>query len=130
MTLRQEVRDWLDSSGYDFETSKIMYDTGRYSYCVFMCHQTIEKLLKAIIIHVNKEIPKKSHNLRELLADCNFEVPADIETKILKLNPHYMFSRYPDIAGGPSYKMYNKQIAKECMDITEEAVTWLKQKLQ
>lgn len=45
-----------------------------------------------------------------------------------QLNPHYMFLRYPDIAGGPSYKMYNKQIAKECMDITEEAVTWLKQK--
>ena len=82
MTLRQEVRDWLDSSGYDFETSKIMYDTGRYSYCVFMCHQTIEKLLKAIIIHVNKEIPKKSHNLRELLADCNFKY-----LLILRQNP-------------------------------------------
>lgn len=42
--LRKEAQDWLDSSDYDFETSKIMFETGRYSYCVFMCHQTVEKL--------------------------------------------------------------------------------------
>lgn len=128
--MRKEAQDWVDSSIYDFETAGIMYDTGRYSYCAFICHQAIEKLLKAVIIHLNKEIPKKTHNLRELLAECKFEVPADIETKILKLNPHYMFSRYPDLAGGPSHKMYNSLIAKELMDISKEVAEWLTRKLQ
>jgi len=41
-----------------------------------------------------------------------------------------MVSRYPDAAGGPSFKMYNKHIAKEFMEMTEEVVKWLKQIFQ
>ena len=39
---------WVEMSDYDIETADAMLATGRYLYVGFMCHQTIEKILKAI----------------------------------------------------------------------------------
>ena len=38
---------WVEMSDYDIETADAMQATGRYLYVGFMCHQTIEKILKA-----------------------------------------------------------------------------------
>ncbi len=42
-----KVDYWLEMSDYDFETAKAMLATQRYLYVGFMCHQVIEKALKA-----------------------------------------------------------------------------------
>lgn len=34
-------------SDYDFDTAQAMLETKRYLYVGFMCHQVIEKILKA-----------------------------------------------------------------------------------
>ncbi|MDI3535237.1 MAG: hypothetical protein PWQ82_1602 [Thermosediminibacterales bacterium] len=128
--MRQEVKDWLESSEYDFETANTMFTTGRYNYCIFMCHQAVEKLIKALIIQLNKNFPPKTHNLHTLLKFVDSNPEKDIETIILKLNPHYMVSRYPDAAGGPSHKMYNDEIAKEFLEDTKKVLKWLKQKMK
>ena len=41
---------WLDSSEYDLQTAKAMLETCRYLYVGFMCHQAIEKALKAVLV--------------------------------------------------------------------------------
>lgn len=43
-----KVTYWIEMSDYDLETADAMLLTGRYLYVGFMCHQTIEKILKAI----------------------------------------------------------------------------------
>jgi HEPN domain-containing protein len=128
--LRPEVKDWTESSEYDFETAKAMLKAKRYNYCIFMCHQSVEKLLKALIIFLNKEFPPKTHNLIILLEAIDQNPDKEMETIILKLNPHYMVSRYPDAAGGPSHKMYNEQIALEFLKETERVLEWLRQKMK
>lgn len=42
-----KVTYWIEMSDYDLETADAMLLTGRYLYVGFMCHQTIEKILKA-----------------------------------------------------------------------------------
>ncbi len=42
-----KVKYWSDLSEYDYDTALAMMQTGRYLYVGFMCHQTIEKILKA-----------------------------------------------------------------------------------
>ncbi|KXG77506.1 hypothetical protein AN618_10580 [Fervidicola ferrireducens] len=128
--MRQEVLDWLESSEYDFETAKAMFKAGRYNYCIFMCHQAVEKLLKALVIFLKKEFPPKTHNLITLLEMIDQAPNKEMETIILKLNPHYMVSRYPDAAGGPSHKMYNDEIAREFLKETERVLQWLRQKMK
>lgn len=41
---------WLDAADYDLQTAKAMRETGRYLYVGFMCHQTIEKALKGVLV--------------------------------------------------------------------------------
>lgn len=46
---------WLDSAEYDLETARAMLETKRYLYVGFMCHQTIEKALKGVLVFRNPE---------------------------------------------------------------------------
>jgi len=128
--LRKEVIDWLASSDYDIESAGFMFQSGRYSWCVFMCHQAVEKLLKALIIYKKKEFPPRIHNIKMLYENTGIEQNDCIDTILLKLSPHYMLSRYPDVAGGPSHSMYNKCMAEELYKDTKKVLQWLKQKLQ
>ena len=45
--MNDKVTYWIEMSDYDFDTAKAMLETKRYLYVAFMCHQTIEKMLKA-----------------------------------------------------------------------------------
>ena len=38
---------WIDLADYDIETAETLYNGGRWLYVAFMCHQAIEKTLKA-----------------------------------------------------------------------------------
>ena len=64
---------WIDLANYDIETAKAMLQTGRYLYVGFMCHQVIEKALKALIARDcdEDEIPPKIHNLVRLSEKAN-----------------------------------------------------------
>ena len=46
---------WFDSAEYDLQTAKAMLETRRFLYVGFMCHQTIEKALKGILVTRNPE---------------------------------------------------------------------------
>jgi HEPN domain-containing protein len=45
--MQESMKYWLDLSEYDMETAIAMFETRRYLYVGFMCHQVVEKLLKA-----------------------------------------------------------------------------------
>lgn len=64
--MNEKVQYWLDIAEYDFETAQSMLKTKRYLYVGFMCHQVIEKSLKACYAPFKNEVPPYSHNLTQL----------------------------------------------------------------
>jgi HEPN domain-containing protein len=54
-----------------------------------MCHQTIEKALKAIYSKKFNEVPPRIHNLARLLKlnDLSDEIPDDLLEALHQLNP-------------------------------------------
>ena len=62
----EKVKYWLELSDYDFETAEAMLTSGRYLYVGFMCHQTIEKILKAYFTKIKKETAPFTHSLSHL----------------------------------------------------------------
>jgi HEPN domain-containing protein len=46
----EKVKYWVDLSDYDYDTAIAMQQSSRYLYVGFMCHQTIEKILKAYYV--------------------------------------------------------------------------------
>ena len=41
---------WLDGAEYDLQTANAMLETRRFLYVGFMCHQAVEKALKAVFV--------------------------------------------------------------------------------
>ena len=57
-----KIRYWAEFSDYDLDTAQAMLETRRFLYVGFMCHQVIEKALKArfgdntiVSLHVEPE---------------------------------------------------------------------------
>ena len=60
-----KVSYWLEIADYDLETAEAMLRTKRLLYVGFMCHQSIEKALKAALASQGKT-PPFTHNLGRL----------------------------------------------------------------
>jgi hypothetical protein len=66
--VNERIEYWIDLADYDIETAKAMLKSKRFLYVGLMCHQAIEKALKAIIVRDCQidEIPPKIHDLSKL----------------------------------------------------------------
>lgn len=117
-------------SDYDFETALAMQETGRFLYVGFMCHQSVEKILKAYFSAVKQETPPYIHSLSrlaeksELLPRMNEEQLEVVD----KLEPLNIEARYP------SYKenlmrSLNKNKCDILLTETKALTEWIKQQL-
>ena len=84
-------------SDYDLETASAMLATGRYLYVGFMCHQTIEKILKAYWSDCLEEVPLKIHSLSRLAQKTSLDQELSEEQLdfIDRLEPLNIEARYP-----------------------------------
>ncbi|MHB1647020.1 MAG: HEPN domain-containing protein [bacterium] len=126
----EKVEYWLELSDYDLETAKVMLIGKRYLYVGFMCHQAIEKSLKAYYQFTKNEIPPKIHNLLFLADNTGLlvlmtEEQIDFLTKISPLN---IESRYPEYKEKIS-KILDKKTSKNLLEKTGALQKWIKEKL-
>jgi len=98
MTKKEIVSFWLEKSKTELETATVMFNSAYYLYAGFMCHQAIEKVLKAYYIHVKDNRHPHSHSLPSLMQETGLMIKASKEQleTITKLNPLYLETRYED----------------------------------
>jgi HEPN domain-containing protein len=130
--VNDSVQYWLDLTEYDIETAKAMLSTGRFLYVGFMCHQVIEKALKAVIARdcVDDKIPPKIHDLRKLGEKAGLFTrlsEAQKET-IGKLNPLNIEARYPEYKNRIAVNL-TSDICQELINETEGLLCWIKEQL-
>ncbi|MBP6962814.1 MAG: HEPN domain-containing protein [Armatimonadetes bacterium] len=121
---------WVELAEYDLETANAMLDTGRYLYVGFMCHQVIEKMMKAYFARVRSEMPPYTHNLEMMAVQSSLAESLTPEQLDLtrRLEPLNVESRYP-----ADRDMLAKALSPEkcrlILDQTTEFYLWIKQKL-
>lgn len=64
--MNEKLQYWVALAEYDLETPKTMLSGSRFLYVGFMCHQTIEKILKGYFVFVKNENPPFTHNVDSL----------------------------------------------------------------
>jgi len=130
--MNESVQYWLDMTDYDIQTAKVMLDSGRYLYVGFMCHQVIEKALKAVIARDCKEgeIPPKIHNLIKLINKAGLYEKMSTEQLefIDEMNPLNVEARYPDYKNRVAANL-SADSCKQIIEGTEELLCWIKQQL-
>ena len=119
---------WIKSSDEDFVTMKILYENNQNTWCLFLGHLIIEKLLKGLYAKNNPENPiaPKIHNLILLSQKVNLKVPNEIREKIQVINTFNISTRYDDYKKSFASKCTNDYTAEQVKNI-EEVRKWLKE---
>jgi len=130
MTAEEKTQYWLNIADYDLETAEAMYNTGRWLYVAFMCHQVIEKTLKAYWCKTQPEDPPYTHNLILLATQSGLaEIMSDEQNLfIARIMPMNIAARYPSYKDQLS-KTLNENTCRTIIDNTQQLQSWIKSKL-
>lgn len=98
MDTKGKIEYWLQIAHYDLVSAKAMLESKRFLYVGFLCHQVVEKCLKAYYWHTQKKEPPYSHNLLLLSEESRFDDLAKGEHLALfnELMPLNIQARYPE----------------------------------
>jgi HEPN domain-containing protein len=126
----ETVKKWVERVTYDMETARVMLQTGRYIYVIFLCQQSVEKCLKALLAYQDKEVIP-IHNLRRL-AETSGIVGELGEPSLLKLDflsQFYINARYKEGIQELS-KGITENVCADFIRFSEEMIEWLCQKMK
>lgn len=118
---------WFESANSDFDTMKVLLKNKKNTWCLFLGHLVIEKLLKGLYARNNPENPiaPKIHNLILLSQKANLEIPNEIREKIQVINTFNISARYDDYKRSFEEKCTNEYTSEQVKNI-EEVQKWLK----
>ena len=118
---------WFDSAYNDFDTMKVLFENKKNTWCLFLGHLVIEKLLKGLYAKNNEENPYtiKSHNLLALAEKCNLELTDEQVEKLQIITQFNISARYDDYKHSFAEKCTNKYTAEQVKNV-EEVQKWLR----
>ena len=119
---------WFKSADEDYDTMLYMKAGKKNTWCLFMGHLVIEKLLKGLYAKNNQNDPiaPKIHNLILLSQKANLEVPTEIREKIQIINTFNISARYDDYKRTFDEKCTDDYTSEQVKNI-EEVRKWLKE---
>ena len=117
------ARDWLRRAKSNLERARVgkIKDEILYEDLCFDCQQLAEKVLKALLISIDKEFPP-THSIARLLeiaSETKTEIPAEIR-KAIDLTDYAVKTRYP----GESEPV-TKEEYEEALAIAETIYNWV-----
>ncbi len=140
MTPAEKYVYWRILSDYDFETAKCLIGGKRWVYVSFVCHQSVERLLKGMhIYHTNTETPK-THNLNYIfnrvikeekfldgLKDRDkFEAEKPENIEFMADLMYFYMSDYPFSYSRVMDRFIDEEKAMAIYERTSELLEWLK----
>ena len=125
--IRELIRYWLKGSDYDWKTAQDLFKSRNYPYCLFMCHLSVEKLLKGLIVKETKDHPPFTHNLVYLGGKLSIEFSKEQIQLLEEMNDFNLEARYPDEQMA-FYKKADQPYAKRYKEAARILREWLKKK--
>lgn len=125
-----KIAYWIDIANYDLETAEAMYQTRRWLYVAFMCHQVIEKTLKAYWCSTQDDIPPYTHNHKRLASGCGlYDLMTNEQKSFIETVTNYNIeARYPEDKDALAQTL-TKEACRELIDETKQLQKWIKEQL-
>lgn len=125
-----QITYWQEISDYDIETAEVMLTSKRYLYVGFMCHQAVEKILKAYFVKMSSNTAPFSHSLAYLAKQSAIYESFSEQQKefIDTLEPMNIECRYPTHKK-QLLKSLTEEKCKEILAKSKGLQLWIKQKL-
>lgn len=127
--MRQEALEWFEQAGYDIETAQDMQKARRYVYAVFMCHLSVEKALKGLLVARSGKIPPRTHNLIYLANLIGVELSPEQMRFLAHLNTASVATRYPEELR-TALREYSPAVARSYLQEARGFIQWLRQQAE
>ncbi|MFH0800717.1 MAG: HEPN domain-containing protein [Pseudomonadota bacterium] len=123
------VKHWHNSATHDLEVANSLFRTGKFDYCLFLCHLSLEKILKAIVAKATKDHPPFTHNLLYLAGKADIELSKAQFELFDQINKFNLEARYPEDLKA-FYKKVDRDYAKKYLTATKGIWKWLLNRLK
>lgn len=90
------VNHWIESSEGDFKVMQTLFETKSNSWCLFVGHITIEKLLKAYYVRKFRKHAPLTHNLYRLAELNEIELTNEYADWLFEITTFNLNARYDD----------------------------------
>ena len=118
----EETKKWIEKAKDDLRKAKDNFKMRNYDLTSFLCQQSVEKSLKAVLIEKTKNFPR-IHDLVRL------GELVKLDKKLLeyceKLSPVYIETRYPNV----SEEDYTQEESGEDIKFAEKIIEWITKKI-
>ena len=131
MTKEEKIEYWRELSNRDLQVAKDLLPLKHFLYVAFMCHQAIEKIMKAYYVKLNdNDTPPFTHELILLASKGDFYNNFSEEQKhfIRQLSPLNIRTRYPEYKD-LIYKQLTQLVCEKILEQTEQLHQWISEKL-
>ena len=129
MANEERANKWLDIVAEDLSVAEDLYKTKHWLYVAFMCHQVVEKALKAYWCVCRDDDPPFIHDHKRIAEGCGLYSKMSDEqklflTKIRQMNIEARYQEYKDELAA----LLNQEIAEDILETTKQMHTWILQR--
>jgi HEPN domain-containing protein len=123
-----ETRLWWEQARRDLRVAEKNHAAKDYDVAVFFSEQSVQKALKALLLHRTSRMPPKTHNLVRLGELAG--VDHGMSQFLAELAPHYIRTRYPDAAGQVTNKLYRGRLSLHFLRGAQKVMKWCRSRLR
>ena len=96
--MKKETKEWLNIAKDDREIAEMTWKTKRYVYAIMFWQKAVEKIVKAYIVEVVSTLPKKTHDIDQLLQQAKLNINKLDLKDTKELTRAFMRTRYEDLS--------------------------------
>lgn len=122
----EEANLWLRLAKDDLHSAEVNFKNKQFYVCAFLCQQSVEKGLKAILIKKTGML-LKIHDL--VLLSKKVNVPEALLQKCEALNGIYLETRYGDVSGIPPSQKFTSENTSPLLAQAREVLAWLEKSI-
>ena len=125
MNINEQIDYWIELSDEDIVVAESNFVNKHYLWFLFICHLSVEKMLKGLFVLNKNEIPPKIHDLVKLTKLSALNVPENDLRFLNELNRFNIEGRYPEYKNNLK-KVATNELTLEKLNKTKEILIWLK----
>lgn len=122
------IQHWKTTSDEDFITMLDLFKSKTFHWALFMGHISVEKLLKAYYVKINKKHSPPIHNLYRIAELSKLDLSEEYADWLDVITSFNINARYDDFKR-EFYKQCTKQYTEIWIEKIKEIRQWINQKL-
>lgn len=125
----ERAKKWLALVKEDLNVAELLFNNGHWLYTAFMCHQVVEKTLKAYWCICRDDDPPFIHDHKRIAEGCGLYTKMNDEQKIFlttirQMNIEARYQEYKDTVA----RTLNKEKTANIINDTKQMYIWIHQK--